>query len=57
MDELNKLRSLAQLVILRNPVMTTMTEDTVRFILIAKIASIKLLNRSEVTHDSRAKSE
>ena len=48
MDELNKLRSLTQLVIMRNPVMMSMTEDTARFVIIAKIAKIDSLNRSEV---------
>ena len=51
-NELNKLRSLRALVLLRNPLNTStsaMSDDTLWFVIVAKIASLTHLNRSEVS--------
>ena len=49
-NELNKLQQLEEIRIVHNPIMDLATPETVRQMLVAKISTLKMCNRTEVKH-------
>ncbi|XP_063426904.1 tubulin-specific chaperone E-like [Mytilus trossulus] len=56
-NELNKLQQLEEIRIVHNPIMDLATPETVRQMLVAKISTLKMCNRTEVFEDERKGAE
>ncbi|KAK6183626.1 hypothetical protein SNE40_011064 [Patella caerulea] len=56
-NELNKLKSLCDVMMLFNPINDTHTPETVRQLMIAKISTLTLLSRTEILPEERKGSE
>ncbi|XP_033735723.1 tubulin-specific chaperone E-like [Pecten maximus] len=56
-NELNKLKSLKELKMIQNPLLNTAIPETVRQLIVAKVASLEHCNRTRVTKEERRGSE
>ncbi|OWF42186.1 tubulin-specific chaperone E-like [Mizuhopecten yessoensis] len=56
-NELNKLKCLKELKIIQNPLLNTATPETVRQLIVAKIAGLEHCNRTKVTKEERRGAE